>query len=72
MQEIIKEYGPALIAVVAIISLIALIMFLIGSDSNSVVGSAFTNLINDFFEKAATGSLKAAAEAAENINPGDI
>ena len=57
MQEIIKEYGPALITVMAIISLVSLILFLIGSDSSSVVGSAFTNLINDFFEKASSGSV---------------
>ena len=57
MQEIIKEYGPALITVIAIISLVSLILFLIGSDSSSVVGTAFTNLINDFFEKASTGNL---------------
>ena len=58
MQEIIKEYGPALIAVISIINLISLILFLIGSDSSSVVGTAFTNLINYFFEQA-SGSMGA-------------
>lgn len=56
MHEIVKEYGPALIAVIAIISLVALIVVLIGSDSNSVVGGAFSSLITNFF-KNASGAL---------------
>ena len=52
MQDILKEYGPALITVVAIITLIALITFLIGKDGNSVVGSAFSQLIGNFFASA--------------------
>lgn len=52
MQDILKEYGPALITVVAILALIALVTFLIGKDGGSVVGKAFSNLITDFFSKA--------------------
>ena len=52
MQDILKEYGPALITVVAIITLIALITFLIGKDGNSVVGKAFAQLISNFFASA--------------------
>ncbi|MBQ1597574.1 MAG: hypothetical protein IIT72_02655 [Lachnospiraceae bacterium] len=59
MQDILKEYGPALITVVAILALIAVITVLIGHDGNSVVGSAFKSLIDGFFESAknATKSL---------------
>lgn len=56
MQDILKEYGPALITVVAILALIVLVTFLIGSDSESVVGKAFSDLITNFFAKA-TGSM---------------
>ncbi|MBQ5430388.1 MAG: hypothetical protein IIU28_01900 [Lachnospiraceae bacterium] len=52
MQDILKEYGPALITVVAILALIAVITVLIGHDGSSVVGTAFKNLINGFFESA--------------------
>ena len=52
MQDILKEYGPALITVVAILALIALVTFLIGKYGGSVVGKAFSNLITDFFSKA--------------------
>ena len=55
MQDILKEYGPALITVVAILALIALVTFLIGSNESSVVGKAFTDLINQFFANASKG-----------------
>lgn len=54
MHEIVKEYGPALIAVIAIISLVALIVVLIGTNGDSVVGKAFSSLITSFFEKASS------------------
>ena len=56
MQDIIKEYGPALITVVAIVALVALVGFLIGSDGNSVVGQAFSILISDFFSNASAAA----------------
>jgi len=52
MQDILKEYGPALITVIAILALIALVVFLIGSDTGSVVGEAFSNLIKGFFDNS--------------------
>lgn len=54
MQDIIKEYGPALITVVAIIALIGLVSVLIGKGAeDGVVGKAFSGLINNFFKDAA-------------------
>lgn len=51
MQDIIKEYGPALITVVAIIALVILIKALIGTDENSFVGSAFQDLLTSFLSQ---------------------
>ncbi|MCR5145257.1 MAG: hypothetical protein K6B67_08200 [Lachnospiraceae bacterium] len=50
MQEIIREYGPAIITLVAIGALIGLITILVGKDGTSVVGQAFSKLLNQFFE----------------------
>ncbi|MCR5452199.1 MAG: hypothetical protein K6F00_06175 [Lachnospiraceae bacterium] len=52
MQDLIHEYGSALIAVVAILGIIAVVSFIIGTDEGSVVGKAFTDLISHFFESA--------------------
>lgn len=49
MQEIIREYGPAIISLVAIGAMIGLVTLLIGKDSGSVVGQAFSNLLKQFF-----------------------
>ena len=57
MQDIIREYGPAIISVVVIGAMIALITFLIGSDGNSVVGQAFQSLFQQFFENASGGGV---------------
>ena len=48
MQDIIKEYGPALITVVAIISLVIIIKLMIGTSESSTVGKAFSDLLNNF------------------------
>ena len=56
MQEIMKEYGPALITVVAIIALIGIVSVVIGDGTHGVIGPAFTNLINSFFTKATAAS----------------
>lgn len=78
MQDVLKEYGPALITVVAIIALIAVISFLIGHDADSIVGKAFSGLISSFFEKAqgaagmavqSAGDAAAAAQDAGGITP---
>ena len=61
MQDILKEYGPAIITVVSIVALIGLISFLIGTDAGSVVGQAFSELISGFFRSA---------ESAGGINGG--
>ena len=52
MQEILKEYGPAIITVVAIIALIVVVVAVIGSDGAGVVGKAFSDLISSFFGQA--------------------
>lgn len=52
MQDILKEYGPAIITVIAIVALIGLISFLIGHDGSSIVGQAFSSLITNFFNSA--------------------
>ena len=52
MQDIIREYGPAIISVVVIGAMIALLTFLIGSDESSIVGKAFQSLIDGFFKGA--------------------
>ena len=51
MQDIIKEYGPALITVVAIISLAIIIKLMIGTSESSTVGKAFSNLLNAFLNQ---------------------
>lgn len=55
MQDIIREYGPAIISVVVIGAMIALVTFLIGNDNSSIVGQAFETLINNFFAGASGG-----------------
>lgn len=54
MQDIIKEYGPALITVVAIIAIVAMIAAMFkGTDSDpSFVQGQFESLVGDFFEAA--------------------
>lgn len=52
MQDILKEYGPALITVVAVLALVAVVTFVIGTNDQGVVGREFTNLVTTFFDKA--------------------
>lgn len=52
MQDIIKEYGPALITVVAVIALAGVVSVLLGGGTGGVVGEAFSKLITDFFAMA--------------------
>ena len=64
MQDILKEYGPAIITVVSIVALIGLISFLIGTDAGSVVGQAFSELISGFFRSAeSAGGIMGGASA---------
>ena len=52
MQDILKEYGPAIITVVAGVALVTVVTAVIGTDGTSVVGQAFTDLIENFFDSA--------------------
>ena len=52
MKEIFREYGGILITVVAILSIILVVTAVIGSDSNSVIGRAFGDLISGFLSQA--------------------
>lgn len=49
MEEFIKQYGGAIIVVIAIIALCALVTAIIGGD---VVKNAFESLIQNFFTTA--------------------
>ena len=49
MQEIIKEYGPAIITVVAVVALVIVIRVVVVTDESSTVGRAFSQLISNFF-----------------------
>lgn len=48
MQDIIREYGPAMITVVVIGAMLVLVTTLIGQDQNSIVGNAFVRLLSGF------------------------
>ncbi len=52
MKEIFQEYGGVLITVVAIIAVITVLTLVIGSDENGAIGTAFSNLINNFIDQA--------------------
>ena len=52
MQEIIKEYGPALITVVAIVAIVGLISLMFNGGESSTIGKAFSELVTTFFEAA--------------------
>ena len=52
MQDILKEYGPALITVIVIIALVAVVTFIIGTGDEGIVGREFANLVTSFFSKA--------------------
>ncbi len=65
MQDIIKEYGPALITVVSIIAIVTLIAAMFkgsGSDPSFIQGK-FEELITSFFKMAQnSGGLPAVGE----------
>lgn len=52
MKEIFQEYGGILITIVAILSVIVVVTAVIGSNENSVVGQAFSQLIANFAKQA--------------------
>lgn len=45
MQDVIKEYGPAVITVIAVGAMIILVRALIGTGADSVIGEAFQALL---------------------------
>ena len=72
MQDILKEYGPAIITAAAVIALVVLVQTLIGSDENSVVWGAFSKLLNYFSEQvmpATDGSESGAIYSITNLIP---
>ena len=52
MKEVFQEYGGVLITVAAILAIILVMVAVIGTDDSSVIGVAFTNLINQFMDQA--------------------
>jgi len=52
MKEIFEQYGSVIIAAVAISALVAIIVMLLATDG--VVANAFKNLIDSFFNSAAS------------------
>lgn len=52
MKEIFQEYGGVLITVSAVLSIILVMTAVIGTDESSIIGTAFTNLINSFLQQA--------------------
>ncbi|MBO5258806.1 MAG: hypothetical protein J6B26_00320 [Agathobacter sp.] len=52
MKEIFEQYGGVLITVAAVLSVILVITAVVGTDSNSIIGQAFSGLIESFIQKA--------------------
>ncbi len=51
MKEIFQEYGPAIITFVVVLLIVA-IMYTLTNGQTSVVGTQFTQMIQDFFNSA--------------------
>ena len=56
MKEVFQEYGGIIITIIAILSLIAVISAVIGSNEQGLIGQAFTELINGFWDQANAAS----------------
>ncbi|MCI8490437.1 MAG: hypothetical protein HFJ04_09410 [Lachnospiraceae bacterium] len=52
MDEIFKQYGSTIITVLAIVAVIGIITLVIGSDTQSIVYKAFSELIGNFYKTA--------------------
>ena len=52
MKEVFQEYGGVIVTIIAIVSLIGVISAVIGTGENGIIGSAFTDLIENFFDQA--------------------
>lgn len=52
MKEVFQEYGGVIVTIIAIVSLIAVISAVIGTGEEGIIGSAFTDLMESFFNQA--------------------
>ena len=52
MKEVFQEYGGVIVTIIAIVSLIGVISAVIGTGETGIIGTAFTDLIEGFFEQA--------------------
>lgn len=52
MKEVFQEYGGVIVTIIAIVALIGVISAVIGTGENGIIGSAFTDLMERFFEQA--------------------
>lgn len=52
MKEIFQEYGGILITVAAILSVILVVAAIVGTNGDSAIGQAFSNLMNHFISEA--------------------
>lgn len=52
MDEIFKQYGQTVIAVIGILAIIGILTLIIGNDTNSIVYKAFADLIDNFYTNA--------------------
>lgn len=52
MQDVVKEYGPALLTIIAILSLATLLAWLFQGDEGGIIGAHFEQLVDNFFTNA--------------------
>lgn len=52
MKEVFQEYGGVIVTIIAIVSLIGVISAVIGTGEEGIIGTAFTELIESFFEQS--------------------
>ena len=52
MKEVFQEYGGVIVTIIAILSLIAVITAVIGTEETGIIGSAFTEMIENFLDEA--------------------
>ncbi len=55
MKEVFQEYGGVIVTIIAIVSLIGVITAVIGTGENGIIGTAFTELMEGFFQQAGVG-----------------
>lgn len=52
MKEVFQEYGGVIVTIIAILALITVVTAVIGSGEDGIVGTAFSDLLENFLEKA--------------------